>query len=136
MIERRNRMCLPLEAFAELNRGDFDRDIALQPGIVRAIDLPNATITYLSARTYRRKDSCGPSFSPGEIGICLSELSLADQKAACARMTGNTETILRLQNTFRIADNSGAIRKRPKSIQGIECGQLISSTPPASSAPR
>jgi hypothetical protein len=30
MIERRNRLRLALEAFAELRRGDFDRDVALQ----------------------------------------------------------------------------------------------------------
>lgn len=34
MIERRNRLRLPLEAFAELSREDFDHDVALQPGIV------------------------------------------------------------------------------------------------------
>ena len=42
MIQRGNRLRLALEAFAELNCGDFDRNVALEPGIVGAIDLADA----------------------------------------------------------------------------------------------
>jgi hypothetical protein len=42
MIQRGNRLRLALEALAELSCGDFDRSVALQPGIVGAIDFAHA----------------------------------------------------------------------------------------------
>jgi hypothetical protein len=66
MIERRNCLRLPLEAFTELLGGNFDRNVALQAWIVGLVPSPmppfpiGATISY------------GPSLSPGESAIWMN----------------------------------------------------------------
>jgi len=43
MVQRGNGLRLALEAFAELGSGDFDRNVALQTRVSRAIHLAHPT---------------------------------------------------------------------------------------------
>ena len=87
MIQRGHRPRFALETGAQiLSRGnmfrqDFHRDRAIKPRVARLVHLAHAP----GAKGERI--SYGPSLSPIESGMCLIQLSVADQDANKSWMT-------------------------------------------------
>jgi len=84
VIERGDGARFPLEAFAELGSGDFERDDAIQAGV----DGPSRPLPCLPLGPMGARISYGPSSSPEESGINVIQLSLADQKGVRSWMNG------------------------------------------------
>ena len=122
MIQRGNRAGLALEALTELLRGDFDRHIAPQPRIVRAIHFAH------SARADGGKDFVRAEFCAGRERHIEDLLCVQDQDAVRAWITGhlsitysNSGFGVELRFREKVADGCPTIWLHRAGIQRSKC---------------
>ena len=105
----------PIGTLRQRRRQNLDCDLAHQLGVARPVDFTPAVLPMGARTSYR------PNFVPTDSSIRRTLLSLADQKADCARMTRHFHEKAGAVNCFFAVHQSprdvpaGAARRKSKS---------------------